>query len=787
MPNTASFSSAFNAGVVSVALTDRYLYVAGGFDHVGPPCGNWTSFDLATGAPLSGGLQVAGPVFASVSDGAGGWFLGGLITGADGVERHGLVHQLADGTLSSWAPVVSGPVNALALRGDTLFVGGGFTSMNGIPRSSLAALDARTGALLPWGSGASNAVRTLLLVADTLFVGGSFRSIHGVERSSLAALDASSGAVLPWSLPFTGSPFAIGTPYVSCIVQDGERLLIGGDFNTIAGLATGSFAAIERATATVVPGSFPVGYGIADLLVHGSRIYVSGGFAHSTSAGTANGIVALSRSTLQLLPWAAERPRSRRPGSRMAASGDRILTGEGVSQQNGPLDPLSALDTTSGALRPFADSLRSVSGVLTMQVEGGRLWVGGRLQGVRSVPRRGLAEIDLLDGQVTDRELVQSPNSGPNRVASDGQRVFGYYPGLLVAIDPALGPAPIWSTALPAVENMLVVNGRLFVQGLFPLPGAASRYGVAEVDPTSGAVLPWGPVFDNPGGSVRMGAMASNGTQLFVGGLFTTVDGVPHEGLVAFRLSDLAMEPTVFDPVVDVRAIACADDRIFLVCSRVGWPQPFLFALDRLTGAVLPWSPLSAIGGDQLFSPSSLALDRGELIVASTLSVSRGPNAGRYPIFRAALTASSWSPYPYQPDDNLVPQAVVSRPGRLVIGGSFVGFGPSPASGIAILTWPGLDVPPSRPPLAGGIAVWPDPVRERLTLRLVATHDSPCTVMIMDVTGRVERSFEVPAGRSEAAWDLRRDDGSQVSPGVHFAVVRGAGQVAASARFVVVR
>jgi hypothetical protein len=71
-----------------------------------------------------------------------------------GVRRVDLVHLRADGSLDpDFRAEALGRVSALALRGDTLYVGGAFDVIGGEPHSKLAALDARTGEPRAWNPG----------------------------------------------------------------------------------------------------------------------------------------------------------------------------------------------------------------------------------------------------------------------------------------------------------------------------------------------------------------------------------------------------------------------------------------------------------------------------------------------------------------------------------------------------------------------------------------------------------------------------------------------------------
>jgi hypothetical protein len=106
----------------------------------------------------------------------------------------------------------------MVLSGNTLYIGGDFADLGGVPRSQVAALDATTGALwdgfvpppnnggyfqghtgTPTSSGSNDgAVHDLGVASDGryLVVGGDFLDFGG--RSGLILLDAASGAMAPW-------------------------------------------------------------------------------------------------------------------------------------------------------------------------------------------------------------------------------------------------------------------------------------------------------------------------------------------------------------------------------------------------------------------------------------------------------------------------------------------------------------------------------------------------------------------------------------------------------------
>ncbi len=84
------------------------------------------------------------------------------------------------------------------------------------------------------------------------------------------------------------------------------------------------------------------------------------------------------------------------------------------------------------------------------------------------------------------------------------------------------------------IRAMVRIGDTLYLGGSFDQAvspnGATSvpRHNLAAIDVTTGALLPWAPSADNPGGSgvAASGAvfgMATDGTQLFLTGDFTTI------------------------------------------------------------------------------------------------------------------------------------------------------------------------------------------------------------------------------------------------------------------------
>lgn len=143
--------------VLGLARSGNTLFIAGSFRSVGEISGGCVPFDARTGQALNPFPKVAGAVHAIVSDGSGGWYIGGEFTGVGGKLRSCLAQIRADGSVSDWNPAVSGTstdiglpaIMAIAVHGNRVYVGGGdFQAIGGLPRSGLGCIDAQTGAVL---------------------------------------------------------------------------------------------------------------------------------------------------------------------------------------------------------------------------------------------------------------------------------------------------------------------------------------------------------------------------------------------------------------------------------------------------------------------------------------------------------------------------------------------------------------------------------------------------------------------------------------------------------------
>src|SRR5262249_47973333 len=130
-----------------------------------------------------------------------------------------------------WNPQLGGPgyVDALAARGNTLYVGGVFFGAGNTGSNYLTAVDLRTGAASSWDPRPNGYIVALAVQGDVLYVSGYMSSIWNWQRrTGIAALDASTGAPTGWNV------HAEGVIVEALAVHDGI-IYAGGLFNVMGG------------------------------------------------------------------------------------------------------------------------------------------------------------------------------------------------------------------------------------------------------------------------------------------------------------------------------------------------------------------------------------------------------------------------------------------------------------------------------------------------------------------------------------------------------------------------
>jgi trimeric autotransporter adhesin len=183
----------------AIAPSGRVVYLAGLFDHLGgKPRHLVGAVDATTGRATSWAPAVQGDQMLALAVSGSKVYVGGFGTGSQFDTSGGLGWNAPPETGSTSS------VNAILVAQGAAYFGGWFDIVGGKSRLGLAALDPHNGAAAAWNprladTDAEPQVQALALSGSTLLVGGSFVSAGGAKRADLASFDLATGQLTSWA------------------------------------------------------------------------------------------------------------------------------------------------------------------------------------------------------------------------------------------------------------------------------------------------------------------------------------------------------------------------------------------------------------------------------------------------------------------------------------------------------------------------------------------------------------------------------------------------------------
>jgi hypothetical protein len=527
-PKSRKGKPGFNDTISAIVKVGCTLYVGGEFTSVGEAYAYGVGLDPMTGKADGFTYEdINGPVYAAVSDGNGGWYIGGDFTQIGPYTRNRLAHILANGEISLWNPHANGAVRALAVSGWTVYVGGQFTTIGGATRNHLAAIGS-DGSLQSWNPNANSAVYALAVSGSTVYAGGLFTSIGGQTRNYLAAIGSDGSSVTFWD------PNA--NNIVRALAVNDSTVYVGGDFTNIGGAARNRLAAIGSDGSLVTFWDPNANNPVYALAVSGSTVYAGGAFTQigcntgcSITGGpfTRNRLAAIHTNGTSLLAW---NPNAGALVRALAVSGSTVYAGGQFTSIGGTArNRLAAIDIGGTCLTSYTPGCRlnwnpnASSDVYALAVSGSTVYAGGIFTSIGGQTRNYLAAIGS-DGS------VQSWNPNANNLvialAASGSTIYtggdfndigGTGRNRLAAIGTD-GSLQSWNpNASGSVLALAVSGSTVYAGGAFTMIGGQTRNRLAAIG-TDGSLLAWDP---NANSTVR--ALAVSGSIVYAGGVFTQI------------------------------------------------------------------------------------------------------------------------------------------------------------------------------------------------------------------------------------------------------------------------
>ncbi len=562
------------------------IYVGGTFKNIGPYTGFGAAIDTSTGSSDTAFPKVNGPITAIAPDGSGGWYIGGWFTSVNGIARNNIAHIKADKTLDlAWNPNANSTVETIAVSGSNIFAGGSFSSIGGQTRFRLAALDATNGNAIDWNPRVEGIkVDTITISGSIVYVGGYFTSIGGQNRNNIAAIDTTSGIVTAWN------PNANNT--VTSIAVSGATVFAGGEFTSIGGQTRNRIAAIEIDTGNVTTWNPDSNSSVYALAISGSTVY-AGGYFTSIGGQPRNHIAAIDATTGSVTFWD---PNANYEVNTLAVSGSTVYAGGFFSSIGGQLrNHIAAIDATTGTSNAWNPNASYK--VSSLAVSGSTIFAGGIFLSIGRHARNYIAAIDSNSGNVT--EWDPSPNGIVESLAVSGSTIYvgggfssfgGESRNNLAAIDAATGNVIAWNpNASSGVLSLIISGSTVYAGGEFTTIGGKLRRYIAAIDATTGNVNSW-----NPNASMYVHTLAAYGSTVYVGGEFTTIGGQARYGLAALDANTGAATAWNPNPQNTVYSLAISGSTIYAgghFTSIEGQTRNHIAAFDADTGNIISWNP----------------------------------------------------------------------------------------------------------------------------------------------------------------------------------------------------
>jgi uncharacterized delta-60 repeat protein len=571
---TTGLADSFNpsgdfAAVYTIAVqADGKILAGGGFTNMGGQSRNGMArLDPTTGLADSFNPNANNNVYAIAVQADGKILAGGAFRGANGIggQTRNYIARLdpVTGLADSFDPNANGGLGSIVVQADgKILVGGRFNGPNSIggqTRNGIARLDAKTGLADSFDPKTNNPVYTVAVQADgKILTGGQFDMLApnggpAVTRNHIARLETDG------RLDQTLDLGTIGDFGQATAVQADGKILIGGEFTTVLGVARNNIARLNT------DGTLDLAFNPnSDSNVYAIAVQSDGKIL---AGGTFSNIGGQPRSCIARLNPATGLADSFDPhanGGRVDAiavqpDGKIVVAGafHGAAGMGGQLrNRIARLDPTTGLADSFNPNADSVVFSVALQADG-KVLAGGTFSNIGGQPRTCIARLDATTGLADSFDPNPSPSltvysiavqpDGKILVGGSFNNIGGQPRNRLARLDPTTGLADSFDPNSNGSVYSIAVqgDGKILVGGTFTggisIGGQVRNY-IARLDPTTGAADSFDP---NSSSTVYSIALQADG-KVMVGGFFLRSNiGGQTRSLFARLSNDTAAFPNL--------------------------------------------------------------------------------------------------------------------------------------------------------------------------------------------------------------------------------------------------
>ena len=505
----------------------------------------------------------------------------------------------------------SSVVTTLKIYGSSIFVGGYFTTMKGANAARIAKIDFNGNVDLTFNpsntTSANNVIHSIAIVGSDLYIGGDFTQYRGATANRIARVDADTG-VMNGSFSTAGTDRAIYS-----VLYSGGALYIGGFFSTYSGTVVNGLAKIDPGSGALDTG-FNSGSGsgftstgaiVYQLASYGTDLIAVGKFTHYRTA-PANYIAKINSSGVLdtgFSPATGLNGFNDVVASVLVLGSDIYVGGQFIRYKGAPARRIAKLNGSGDLDTSFNPATGATSTGADGEVHGMTLASGGDIYiyGAFTAYRAPYVANNILKTDASGNiDVTFNPQSGANGfndevhsivVSNDAVYVGGNFTtykdvptnrmvklNFSGAIDSTFNLGFTSAGANNAVRALVLNGSDLYIGGLFSMYNGSVVNRIAKVDSGTGAVdTAFSPQSSANGFNNFVAAMAISGTDLYVGGGFTA-----YRGAVANRIAKIDLISgdldTVFSPASDpnganfnIQALAVSGSDVYIGGAFTGY------------------------------------------------------------------------------------------------------------------------------------------------------------------------------------------------------------------------
>lgn len=271
-----------------------------------------------------------------------------------------------------------------------------------------------------------------------------------------------------------------------------------------------------------------------------------------------------------------------------------IYLGGDFSYLGQPVTGKHVLDLSTEQIATNHPAVNGGSITVAIADKHGGYYVGGLYESIGGVSRQGLARVNrdltvdpIFKADVDRHILTLLLHQGTLYVGGEFRHIGGTAQPFAAALDPQSGALLPWDPRPDSLVSAFAGLGdTIFIGGQFgsigdevPGQGGLLHPYLAAVDAHSGEALEWGPVIE---GDIR--SLSIHQDQLILGGNFRRVDGESRNGLAAFDLNTLRLQPLNLLNRGQVQDLVAHGNTLFVA------ERSRIFALDLENNGREKWS-----------------------------------------------------------------------------------------------------------------------------------------------------------------------------------------------------